>query len=293
MEAIEKDNVFAVSSRSDLVRRRRLEDLSDDLALCLGVLTPPESSSALEVDELGREIPSPDAASSLPALSNVRTSRRAAKDARLGNLNPDDSDSSLSPSDESDYQSALSTLSTARQSLLSDVLSPDFHSPFSSPLGLAARFAKWRSLHAEEYDGAFGGLAMVQAWEFWARCELIGWQPLEKSSAGDGVEGFESVVALRKYARSSQGQQEGESMEDDREESKEEKDLVEALVRTAVAPRLSALLSAGAYDPYSLAKTRRVVDLMEQLEDPLGGKTSSRYQVRHALRHSVTVPRSF
>lgn len=56
----------------------------------------------------------------------------------------------------------------------------DFRDP---RVGLARRFALWRREYGEEYEGAFGGLGMVGAWEFWARGEMGDWDPLRVSGA--------------------------------------------------------------------------------------------------------------
>jgi len=81
----------------------------------------------------------------------------------------------LSPGDDEDFRSASVELEQRVKHLLADVKAEEFRDPEK---GLAVRFGGWREKFEEEYGNAFGGLAMVQAWEFWARGEMIGWEPL-------------------------------------------------------------------------------------------------------------------
>lgn len=46
-------------------------------------------------------------------------------------------------------------------------------------------------------------------------------------------------------------------------------DLVGAMISTAVVPRLCAVLESGAFDVYSSAHVRRIVDLVEEVEASL------------------------
>lgn len=39
-------------------------------------------------------------------------------------------------------------------------------------------FAEWRLVYGDSYRDAWGGLGLVAAWEFWARLEAIGWDPI-------------------------------------------------------------------------------------------------------------------
>jgi hypothetical protein len=69
------------------------------------------------------------------------------------------------------------------QALSSDVKAEDFRDP---ELGLAVRFGGWRKQYEDEYSNAYGGLAMVQGWEYWARQEMVGWEPSRVSRRPKG-----------------------------------------------------------------------------------------------------------
>jgi GC-rich sequence DNA-binding factor len=162
-----------------MVDKRRSEDMSDDLALFLGV--PASTDGEVEeVDELGRSRRDFEAGPS----SGVRRARRAEREARRSRRKPTHSQrpsedeegfSTLAEADAEDYAHAHHHLEKRVYSLLEDVRAEDFRDPEK---GLAIRFGDWRMRYEEEYVNAFGGLSMVQAWEFWARGEMVGWEPL-------------------------------------------------------------------------------------------------------------------
>jgi hypothetical protein len=76
--------------------------------------------------------------------------------------------------DAEDYETAQQSLQARVNGLSTDVKAEDFRDP---EVGLAVRFGGWRKEYEEEYNNAYGGLAMVQGWEYWARQEMIGWEP--------------------------------------------------------------------------------------------------------------------
>lgn len=170
-----------------MISKRRMEDDEDDLVILFG-LPASLQEEEVQLDEFGRELPS----SSAPH-STVRKERRLARQRRLlsssrpshshphnpNETNPDydATDSSLSPSSSTDFSSALTTLRARLKSqLFSDVKSKAFRDP---NLGLAIWFNEWREKYPEEYRNAWGGIGLVQAWEFWGRVELVGWVPFE------------------------------------------------------------------------------------------------------------------
>lgn len=118
--------------------------------------------------------------------SVVRISRRADRDQRTANRIPapqlvvDDegswTDDDLGVSDSQDLASALTSLRESLLALFADVKADDFRDP---DLGIRKRFEEWRSKFREEYANAFGGLALVGVWEFWARVEMALWNPFE------------------------------------------------------------------------------------------------------------------
>jgi len=85
-------------------------------------------------------------------------------------------DATLPPSDAADYRAALEQLSRRRDDILSDVRVNEFKDP---SVGIGIKFAEWRERFEDNYRGAWGGLGLVCAWEFWARLEMLGWNPFE------------------------------------------------------------------------------------------------------------------
>lgn len=182
LERLEEEHVYLLSERLGIINQRRQEDDSDDVALFLGIPTVKPKGPADEEDQ-----PPVDE----PAHSSVRRERRLARlnrrasrpprgPTRQGDIEEEgfSTDSELSPDETADLTSALSSLSDKVSSLLSDVQSEEFRDPRK---GVGRRFAGWREKSQEEYVNAWGGLAAVGAWEFWARLEMVGWDPLDVS----------------------------------------------------------------------------------------------------------------
>ena len=161
-----------------IAQRRNAED-ADDLALFLG-LPPSFQPRDDEVDELGRVIPSansPTARANRTAAREARRMRRRATNQKQ----PDEeegysTDGSLPPVDADDYRTAVGKVLTDGKELMADVKAAEFREPM---LGLAKWFGEWRDKFGDIYTGAWGGLGMVGAWEFWVRLEVLGWNPLE------------------------------------------------------------------------------------------------------------------
>jgi GC-rich sequence DNA-binding factor len=181
LEAIEADALHHYRERAEMSGKRRTTDDLDDLALTLGV-APPPADEPEEVDELGRSKPS-----EAGPHSGVRRARRTARESRRGKRKQRASgedegfstDSTLAEGDAEDYFAAHQQLEKRVHGLLDDVRAEDFRDPEK---GVAVKFGGWRKHHEEEYVNAFGGLALVHAWEFWARGEMVGWEPLRVSS---------------------------------------------------------------------------------------------------------------
>jgi GC-rich sequence DNA-binding factor len=173
-----------LKERAELYGGRRTADDLDDLALTLGS-APRPADEPEEVDELGRSKPSDSG-----PHSGIRRARRAAREARRGKRKERASaedgfstDSTLAEGDAEDYFAAHQHLEKRVIGLLDDVKAEDFRDPEK---GLAVKFGGWRERYEEEYVNAFGGLALVHAWEFWARGEMVGWDPLRVCRAATG-----------------------------------------------------------------------------------------------------------
>jgi GC-rich sequence DNA-binding factor len=164
-----------------MVSKRRLADDEDDIAVFLGVPPPVLSSESEETDELGRVVPSQNTTPAMrgarrAARSNRRLLRRAKNQAPRGQEEGYSTDGSLPPADADDFRTALGKLEGRQEAVLSDVRADEFR---DARAGLARWFGEWREVYEESYVGAWGGLGLVAAWEFWARLEMVGWDPLE------------------------------------------------------------------------------------------------------------------
>ena len=162
------------------VRRRRADD-EDDLSAVFGSVPKPPAESD-NVDQLNRILPT---SNSIVLRRERRTARVARRTRRLAGKIPSEADileeghstdSSLTESDALDYQQALERITADGKDILSDVRSVEFKDPSR---GLAKWFGEWRERYADSYIGAWGGLGLVGAWEFWVRLEILGWNPFE------------------------------------------------------------------------------------------------------------------
>lgn len=162
-----------------MISKRRTADDSDDLSLFLGV---PPSKDEPEVDELGRAVPSEAGPSS--GVRRARREERLTRRKRRAPKTPEDeglsTDDELAQGDQEDYAAAQRSLEKRVKELSEDVRAEDFRDPEK---GLAVRFGDWRAKYPDDYANAFGGLSMVQAWAFWTRGEMVGWEPLRVGSA--------------------------------------------------------------------------------------------------------------
>lgn len=187
LEKLEDEHISLLAERHDMVSKRRRLDDEDDIALFLGI--PPPSPQPEKMDEFGRII-----SSSNSADPSVRASRRTSRlNRRLLRKNRSQSvstdsqtdddgystDGSLSPSDANDFRLAIDKLKQRRKGVLSDVRAEEFRDP---QLGLAKWFGEWRREYEDSYVGAWGGLGLVAAWEFWGRLEMVAWDPIAVSA---------------------------------------------------------------------------------------------------------------
>lgn len=165
-----------------MIARRRHADDEDDLSVVYGSV--PKSSAKL--DNVDRRV-LPTSNSTVPRNERraARVARRNRRHTEMMPSDPDNreegysTDSSLTQSDALDYQQALERIFADSKDILSDVRSVEFKDPAR---GLAKWFGEWRERYADSYIGAWGGLGLVGAWEFWVRLELLGWNPFEASS---------------------------------------------------------------------------------------------------------------
>lgn len=303
LETLEHNAIALLVDRTVSRQRARALALEDALALFHG--TP---SASLWVPREKDEALRPMNADG-PGTAPVREARRAA----LG-IVPDVSSQRLSPEELAHFQAGREELARDAVRLLDDTKAPEFRSPLAAdesgawhPRSLAARFHDWRTRFPGEYDLAWGGLAVANAWEFFARNELVQWDPFwatgrdapdeaQLDGPASGLEGFAFEHELSAYVDA-----------DPREENKARGGDAEAsatLVSNAVVPRL-VVLAEQAYDVWSAAETGAALTLVEQVSyllDASGWRFQSLVRaflvpfekqievLRGALRAPVTAP---
>ncbi len=277
-----------------IVSKRRAEDDADDLTMFLGVpaLIEPEEG-AEEVDKLGRSRRAFDDSGAQSGVRRYRRQDRQARRDRSRSTRPTQhyqedgfsTDSSLGDADAADYQDAQDALQKRAAALTADVKAEDFRDP---NIGIAQRFGGWRDRYTEEYSNAYGGLALVQAWEYWARSEMITWEPTRVGRArarlsvpaslttalasvqhSTTLDSFAWYHGLHDYSRVQQDPRH-EDHDMDEPEMGPDGDLVPPMVSSAVIPIVIKAFESGAYDVYSGLQTRRVVDLVDMVASHTG-----------------------
>lgn len=309
LEKIEADNVSVQRERLSMLNLRRYKDDSDDVALFTGVAAPtkpPAASSSSstgqgkngsqqdmdidqdEVDEMGRSRSEMD----LEPRSYSRKIRREERQKRLllssrqqegasdssspeGNGDGDLSDSELLTSDSQDLQAAGESLEAATKQLFADVAASEYIEP---TVGIEPRFVEWRRQYREDFNDAFGGLAMVGVWEFWARCELATWNPFcvkELGQSPNSLEHFKWHRALTHFQHERAASLELSS--GGAEQVDPGDDVVAGMATTVVIPRLRKLVAEG-FDTYSSKANSTALGLVEEISycvEP----TSPRFEV--------------
>ncbi|BEI96045.1 hypothetical protein CcaverHIS631_0109940 [Cutaneotrichosporon cavernicola] len=251
LDVIEKDANRFAQERAERISVRRAGDDSDDLALVLGVAanqTRPEEQSASE------SAPNSDA-------RKIRRQAHADRRARRRGIVAAPDDDGLSTDDEldgdlaDDYEAAQHEIERRVHGLLEDVKAEDLRDP---EVGAAVRFAEWRKRYPEEYEGAFGGLSLVQAWEFWARGEMVGWDPVRSDATLDS---FRWYRGLYEYSRLRMEDDDDDDAMDLEPDVAPEGDQAVEMVSKLVVPNLLSALEK--YDPYSARQTRKLRDVVD------------------------------
>jgi GC-rich sequence DNA-binding factor len=177
LEQLEDEHVSLLKERRDMIQARRRAENEDDLSMFLGSFSTLPHTEPEELDEMGRIVPRFNAEATRGDRRAARAARRALR-LKKGRQSQDEegysTDATLPSSDAADYLAALQRLSDQRDQILSDVKANEFKDPSR---GIGARFAAWRERFEDSYVGAWGGLGLVGAWEFWARLEMLGWNP--------------------------------------------------------------------------------------------------------------------
>ncbi|KAJ2933384.1 hypothetical protein H1R20_g3695, partial [Candolleomyces eurysporus] len=260
LEKLEDEHVSLLQERLQLVTQRREADDQDDLEAFFGplpIVNDPNTGNEEETDELGRVIPKPSPAALQKERRTARQGRHQKRVQRKPPSPPDEegysTDSSLPPSDASDYASAISSLSQRTKAILADVRAEEFRNP------TGAKWNAWREKYGDSYRNAWGGLGVVSAWEFWVRLELVGWDCIQDVRSLDS---FRWYASLYEYSRPAGNQEDG----DEEPELGPDGDLVASMISTAIIPRLCKVVEGGALDVYSEKHVKRMVDLAEEVE---------------------------
>ncbi|KAI8444537.1 hypothetical protein BY996DRAFT_8095112, partial [Phakopsora pachyrhizi] len=229
-----------------------------------------KDESADEFDELGRSRRELDISSQAPSRRYrrkeriERRKRRRAGEGRVASAPEDEgysTDDSLSPADSSDLLSASQSLISSTSDILRDTSNPIFLSP-TNPSSIAEKFQAWKSNYPEDYSNAYGNLALVQAWEFWVRMEIVGglnlWSIREWVEVKDrrGIENWRWMKGLEAYDHSC-------SIEDQEDRSDS---VVPEMIKEVVIPVLTTLIRCS-YDPLSVVATTKALELEEDCDE--------------------------
>ncbi|KAE9393867.1 hypothetical protein BT96DRAFT_967114 [Gymnopus androsaceus JB14] len=253
LEKLEEEHVSLLQERHELVNKRRLQDMEDDLSTFMGPLPVVQEDVPKEFDEFGRAVRREDPIASRRERQGHHSIRYQQYREAQGKTVDDDgywTDSNLPLPDEAAYQDAVASIATRTHDILADVKSKEFLDPAKG------RWGMWRGRYEDTYVAAFGGLGVVSAWEFWARLELVGWDCIQDPKSLDS---FRWYHGLHEFCRPGDPNDEGRELGP-------EGDLVSSMVSTAIIPRLSKIVEYGALDVYSSSHIRRVVDLAEEFQ---------------------------
>ena len=182
LEKLEEEHISLMKERAEMIAQRRRAEDTDDLTLFLGTPSSLQPPATEEVDDLGRTIPSVNSPAARANRASARDARRVYRRAANQQRKQTEeeqgysTDASLPPGDADDYRTAMGRLLADAKDIMADVKAGEFKDP---NVGLAKWFGEWRTKFADIYTGAWGGLGMVGAWEFWVRLEVLGWNPLE------------------------------------------------------------------------------------------------------------------
>ncbi|KAF7422674.1 hypothetical protein PC9H_010830 [Pleurotus ostreatus] len=247
LEKLEEAQLTLLKQRLDVVVDRRRADDEDDLATFHGRQANSNVDDATPKDEFGRLIPPSVLRRERRAARLARRARRQSKTEEEGYS----TDSSLAPAEQESYEHTSGELIERKADVLADVRAAEFKDPAKSKW-----WREWREKYADSYVGAWGGLGLVGAWEFWVRLEIVGWDVMEDPRSLDG---FKWYKGLYEYSRP------GDPTNPDSELGPDG-DLVSSMISTAVIPRMCKLIEGGALDVYSGKHIRRIVDLAEEME---------------------------
>ncbi|KAI5481193.1 GC-rich sequence DNA-binding factor [Pseudohyphozyma bogoriensis] len=280
---IEKTNLSIQKERYTIISKRRYEDDSDDVSLFTGSSVPTAYPTPPD--------PSAEDAPALAPKSGHRESRRLARTERIAarpKAEEDESlftDSELSAGENADLSAAAEGMREALVGIFADVKADEFRDP---ELGVKKKFEEWRQLWPDEYGNAFGGLAMVGVWEFWARVEMSLWNPFDTPGLTKPPPGLDSYQWHRSLSSFAHSDIEGE-------ENDEAETVVNALVTTVVVPRLE-VFAKEVYDPLSRRETAKALSAIDEVSYSVE-RASPRFEslilaFLSRLQHHITLSQS-
>lgn len=263
-----------------MLQSRRYADDSDDVALFTGAAVQSRFESPLPADS---DEPAPPRPAAQGPHSEERHYRRLARTDRKA----DSADETLEDDAALDLVRAVATSTSMLAELFADVESAEFRDP---GVGVRPRFEDWRRKYPDEFGKAFGTLAMVGVWEFWARAEMGVWNPFavrspslilllhgrpcaqipQWAASHASLERYGWHGALAAFSHHDEPVVPGVAVDDT--------DPVHAIVESVVLPRLQ-LLAADTYDAYSATATRAALALVEEVSYSIDRK-SQKFEVR-------------
>ncbi|KAF9496528.1 GCFC-domain-containing protein [Pleurotus eryngii] len=247
LEKLEEAQLALLKQRLDVVVNRRRMDDEDDLTTFRGRQPNSNVAETITKDEFGRSVPP-------SVLRRERRAARLARRARRQSTTEEEgysTDSSLAPAEQESYELTSTELIERKADVLADVRAAEFKDPAKSKW-----WREWREKYTDSYVGAWGGLGLVGAWEFWVRLEIVGWDMIEDPKSLDSCKWYKG---LYEYSRP------GDPTNPDGELGPDG-DLVSSMISTAVIPRVCKLIEGGALDVYSGKHIHRIVDLAEEME---------------------------
>ncbi|GAA5956041.1 hypothetical protein JCM3765_005437 [Sporobolomyces pararoseus] len=295
LEEIEKEYLGIQREKFQIVSKRRIKHLSDDVSLFTGarvpttqeklfkIASPRAAATEEEEDQAMRneQEEEEEEEEALEPRSFTRQSRRRERQERFETSTtnrsggyPDYSgfsdpgyfsDSNLTPTQSQDLSTALDSLQTSLIDLFRDVKNPEFRDP---NLTIKGKFQEWKNLWKEEYEMLFGSLGLSGVWEFWTRVEMASWNPFQieelPKSGGAELSQWKWYQALSTYGHP-EDQTEKEQEEAEVEETIDEStEVVNALVTSVLIPRLGQLAKES-YDPLSSRQTISAIKLVDEI----------------------------
>ncbi|KAL4080710.1 GCFC-domain-containing protein [Scleroderma citrinum] len=268
LEELEEKYLSIIRERAEKISQRRRNDDEGDLALVFG--SPPEPLAEEELDELGRVVPRANPVALRKERRVARVMRRRRRQLREGVSEADDKEEGYSTDaslpDDKEYQATVEKITDSGGHVFSDVQAEEFRDP---SLGIGKWFRQWRRRYGDSYTGAWGGLGLLGAWEFWTRLELSGWNPLEEHQALDEFDWFKSLYEYS-HPQDDDDDDDDEDVDVENSELPPEDDLVSAMISTTVVPHICKVLGAGGLDPYSATHLEQLIYKCEELEAFIG-----------------------